>query len=113
MTIKGFYGTMTTLYVSHVNVEQDNLGRWVTTLTQEIMTKINEHEEQILIGTIKEINEQEEVVAYCNDDYTEFDVLGSAINKAIQTINSIAGVTFIAPVTKIDEEELYKVEIEY
>ena len=104
---------MTILYISHIEVHTDNLGRYVTTLTQEVMSKINEHEEQIFLGIIKEIDEVEDVVEYHNSDYTEFDVLGSAVNKAISTVNEIAGVTYIAPVTEINNGWLYRVEIEY
>lgn len=104
---------MTTLYVSKIETHTDDLGRFVTTLTQEIMSKINEHEEQILVGVIQELHEQDEVMEYCNSDFTEFDVLGVAVNKAINTINTIAGVTYLAPITEIKDDEMYRVEIEY
>ena len=104
---------MTTLYISHIETHTDDLGRFVTTLTQEIMSKINEHEEQILLGVIKEMDEIEGVVECCNSDYTEFDVFGNAVKKAINTINAIAGVIYLAPITEINEGWLYRVEIEY
>ena len=104
---------MTTLYISKMETFTDDLGRYVTTLTQEIMSKINEHEEQLLVGTIQELNERDGVMEYCNSDFTEFDVLGVAVNKAINTINTIAGVTYLAPITEIKDDEMYRVEIEY
>ena len=104
---------MTTLYISKMETFTDDLGRYVTTLTQEIMSKINEHEEQLLVGTIQELNERDGVMEYCNSGFTEFDVLGVAVNKAINTINTIAGVTYLAPITEIKDDEMYRVEIEY
>lgn len=104
---------MTTLYISKMETFTDDLGRFVTILTQEIMSKINEHEEQILVEVIQELHKQDGVMEYCNSNFTEFDVLGVAVNKAINIINTIAGVTYLAPITEIKDDEMYRVEIEY
>ena len=107
---------MTTLYISHMDVSVDNLGRLVTTLAQEIISKINEHEERIFIDTLCELDGEEgdgEFIQYHNDNYTELDVFGEAVNKAIDTVNSVAKHTLLAPVTEIKDDQLYRVEIEY
>ena len=104
---------MTVLCISKMETFTDDLGRYVTTLTQEIMSKINEHEEQILVGTVQELHKQDGVMEYCNSNFTEFDVLGIAVNKAIENINNVAGVTYLAPTTEIKDDEIYRVEIEY
>lgn len=104
---------MTTLNISHMKVHTDDLGRYVTTLTQEVMVKINQTEEDLFISVLKEIDEQDNCIEYHNEDYSEIDVSGYGVNKAIETINSIAKHTFIAPVTEISNNEIYRVDIEY
>ena len=103
---------MATLYVSHLAVSQDELGRYITTLTQEIVSKINSHEEQILIRTLLELDEQEGCIEYHNNNYSELDVRGTAVQKAINVINKVAGQELLKPVTKIDSEALYRIEVE-
>ena len=106
---------MTTLYISHMKVHTDDLGRYVTTLTQEVMVKINQTEEDVFVDVLKQVDEQSgcEDISYNNDNFTVIDVSGYAINKAIETVNNIAQHTLIAPVTEIKGKEMYRVEIEY
>ena len=107
---------MATLYISHMNVTTDHLNRFVTTLTQEILAKINEHEERIFIDTLCEIDRMDddgEIIQYHNEDYTEIDVFGDAVKKAIDTVNSVAKHTLLAPITEIHENELYRIEFEH
>ena len=107
---------MTVLYISHMKVEQDELGRWVTTLTQEIMCKINTYEERLFISTLAELDAEEgngEYIEYHREDYSELDVKGIAVKKAIDTINSVNRVIHLAPITEIHDNALYRVEIEY
>lgn len=104
---------MTALYISHVETHTDDFGRQFTILTQEIVSEINEYEEQIFLGVIKELDEKEGVVEYCNSDYTELNVFGNAVNRAISIVNSVAGVNLIAPIDEICNGWLYRVEIKY
>lgn len=107
---------MTVLYISELKVHQDDLGRYVTTLTQEVMAKINANEERIFIDTLVELDSNEgdgEYIQYHRDDYSELDVQGIAIKKAMDTINSINKVIHLAPITEIHDNDLYRVEIEY
>ena len=107
---------MTTLYVSKMEVNTDELGRYITTLTQEIFSKINENEEKIFRNVLIEVDSNEgngEYIEYHNDDYTIIDVKGVAIQKAIYTINSINKVIALAPITEIEDDSTYRVEIEY
>lgn len=104
---------MTVLYISHMNVHTDDLGRYVTTLTQEVFVKVNQMEEDIFKNTLIEVDENEGCIEYHNDYYSEIDVSGNGVNKAIETVNKVAGHTLIAPVTSISNNEIYRVEFEY
>ena len=104
---------MTTLYVSHIETSTDELGRFVTTLTQEIYVKVNELEEDIFKDVIKQVNEAEGIIDFNTSDYSVIEVQGYAVQKAIDTVNKVAEHVLIAPVTKIEEDELYKVEFDY
>lgn len=104
---------MTVLYISHMNLHQDELGRYVTTLTQEVMVKVNQAEETMFLDTLRLVDDTEGCIEYNNDDWTEIDVSGYAINKAIQCVNGLTGHTLIAPVTNISDNEIYRVEFEY
>ena len=104
---------MTVLYISHMNLHTDELGRYVTTLTQEVMVKVNQAEETMFLDTLRLIDDTEGCIEYNNDDWTEIDVSGYAVNKAIQCVNGLTGHTLIAPVTNISDNEIYRVEIEY
>lgn len=104
---------MTTLYISELKVNQDDLGRYVTTLTQEVFVKVNQAEEDLFVATLDEVDENEGCIEYHNDYYSEIDVSGNGVNKAIETVNKVAGHTLIAPVTSISNNEIYRVEFEY
>ena len=107
---------MTVLYISHMKVKQDELGRWVTTLTQEVMAKINPYAERTFINTLLQIDENEECIEFQREDYSELDVRGFAIQKAIDTVNGIGKLGEVAPIkpiTTIDKDAIYRVEIEY
>ena len=104
---------MTVLYISHMNVSQDDLGRYVTTLTQEVMVKINQTEEDIFLDVLRQVDEQEGCIEYNNDLWEEIDCSGYGVNKAIETVNKLAGSNLINPVTSISNNELYRVEIEH
>lgn len=104
---------MTVLYISHMNVSTDDLGRYVTTLTQEVMVKINQTEENIFLDVLRQVDEQEGCIEYNNDLWEEIDCSGYGVTKAIETVNRLAGHTLIAPVTEISNNELYRIEIEH
>lgn len=104
---------MTVLYISHMNVSQDDLGRYVTTLTQEVMVKINQTEEDIFLDVLRQVDEQEGCIEYNNDLWEEIDCSGYGVNKAIETVNNIAKHTLIAPVTEISNNEIYRIELEH
>ena len=104
---------MTILYISDLKVHQDDLGRYVTTLTQEIMVKVNQAEEIMFLDTLKLMDDVEGCIEYNNDDWTEMDVMGYAVNRAIEGVNGLTGHTLIAPVTKIEDTNLYRIEFEH
>ena len=104
---------MTVLYISELKVHQDDLGRYVTTLTQEVFVKVNQVEEDLFKNTLIEVDENEGCIEYHNDYYSEIDVSGFGVNKAIETVNNVAGHTLIVPVTSISNNEIYRVEFEY
>ena len=104
---------MTVLYISEVTTDTDDLGRWVTTLTQEVMCKINNYEENIFLDTLRQLEETTECISYRNDNDTELEVWGNAVKKAMETVNSVAGHKLLAPVTEIYDGSLYRIEIEY
>ena len=104
---------MTVLYISHMNVSQDNLGRYVTTLTQEVMVKVNQAEETMFLDTLRLIDDTEGCIEYNNEDWSELDVSGYGLNKAIECVNGLTGHTLISPVTYIENNELYRVELEH
>lgn len=103
---------MTILYISELKVHQDDLGRYVTTLTQEVMVKVNQAEETMFLDTLKFMDEGNDYIEYNRND-EELDVLGVAVNKAIECVNGLTGHTLIAPITEIKNDQLYKVELEY
>lgn len=104
---------MTTLFVEHMQTHTDDLGRFITTLTQEITVSVNSYEEKIFVDTLMQVDEQEGCIEYHNEDYSQLEVSGYGVNKAIKVINDIAGHTLLAPVTTIENNELYKVEFLY
>ena len=106
---------MTVLYISDLKVHQDNLGRYVTTLTQEVMVKINQIEEDIFVSTLDEVDEQEDCIEYSDEgeNCTVIEAKGYAINKAIEVVNNVAKHTLIAPITKIENNNLYRIEFEH
>ena len=104
---------MTVLYISHMNVSTDDLGRYVTILTQEVVVKINQTEENIFLDVLRQVDEQEGCIEYNNDLWEEIDCSGYGVNKAIETVNRLAGHTLIAPVTEISNNEIYRIEIEH
>ena len=104
---------MTVLYISEVTTDTDDLGRWVTTLTQEVMCKINNYEEKIFLDTLRQLDEGTGCISYRNSDDTELEVWGNAVKKAISTVNSVANHEVLAPVTEIYDGSLYRIEIEY
>ena len=101
---------MVATIISHMDVNTDSLGRFVTTLTQEIVTSINQHEEKVFIDVLLQVDEQTGCIEYHNDDYSQIEVTGYGVEKAIETVNSIASYRVLNPTTSIDKEELYKVE---
>lgn len=104
---------MTILTISHMDTHTDELSRVVTTLTQEVFVKVNQSEEDLFKSTLIEVDENEGCIEYHNDGYSEIDVSGYGVSKAIDTVNSIANHTLIAPVTSISNNEIYRVEFEY
>ena len=106
---------MTILYISHMDIRTDDLNRFVTTLTQEVMVKINQAEEDLFVATLDEVDEQEECIEYTDEgeNCTTIEAKGYAINKAIEVVNSVAKHTLIAPITKIEDNNLYRVEFEH
>ena len=106
---------MTTLYISELKVHQDDLGRYITTLTQEVFIKINQAEEDLFVATLDEVDEQEGCIEYSNEgeNCTTIEARGYAINKAIEVLNNVAKHTLIAPVTSISNNEIYRIEFEH
>ena len=106
---------MTTLYISDLKVHQDDLGRYVTTLTQEVFVKINQAEEDLFVATLDEVDEQEDCIEYSDEgeNCTTIEASGYAINKAIEVVNNVAKHTLIAPITKIEDDNLYRIEFEH
>ena len=104
---------MTILYISELKVHQDDLGRYVTTLTQEVMVKVNQAEETMFLDTLRLIDDTEGCIEYNNEDWSELDVSGYGLNKAIECVNGLTGHTLISPVTSIENNELYRVELEH
>ena len=102
---------MTALYISKLDTTIDNLNRFVTTLTQEITASINEAEENLFISTLKAVDEREGCIEYHTDFFDNVETSGSSVNKAIEAVNNVAGHTLLAPVTKIEDNGIYKVEI--
>lgn len=105
---------MTTLYISKIEVHQDELGRYVTTLTQEVMVKVNVNEEQTFRDTMHLMDKgDEDLIEYESGDNSEYDVYGKAVNKAIQVVNDTVQHKLIAPITTIEDDSLYRVEFEW
>ena len=106
---------MTVLTISHMDVSHDELGRVVTTLTLEVMIKVNQTEEDTFKSVLRQVDEESgcEDISYNNDDFSDIEVSGYAVNKAIETINSIAEHTLIAPVTEVKNEDMYEVRFIY
>ena len=106
---------MATLYISEVSTDTDDLGRWVTTLTQEVMVKVNQTEENLFVSTIRAIQEADEELTDCyfNEDLTELEANGCVIEKAVETVNEAVGHSLIAPITDFEPTSIYRVEIEY
>lgn len=104
---------MTILYISELKVNQDDLGRYVTTLTQEVMVKVNQAEEDTFLDTLRLIDDTEGCIEYNNEDWNELDVSGYGVNKAIECVNGLTGHTLISPVTSIENNELYRIEFEH
>ena len=102
---------MTTLYISHMAVNVDNLGRYVTTLTQEVMVKINQQEEDLFLSTIRAGDGIIGDVEYDNND--TLDVSGSLVDVAIKSVNNTVKHTLIAPITEIKDDQLYRIEFEH
>ena len=106
---------MTILVISHMDTHTDKLSRIVTTLTQEVFVKVNQAEEDIFVDVLKQVDEQSgcEDISYNNYNWSDIEVSGYAVNKAIETINNIAGHTLIAPVTEINDKDMYEVRFIY
>lgn len=106
---------MTILTISHMDTHTDKLSRVVTTLTQEVFVKVNQSEEDTFKSILRQVDEESgcEDISYNNDDWTDVEVSGYAVNKAIETVNSIANHTLIAPITEIDDKGLYEVRFIY
>ena len=104
---------MTTLEISHTKTSTDDLGRFVTTLTQEVFVKVNENEEDIIKKVLQQLDNSVGCIEYRNEDYSVIEASGYGVNKAIETVNSISGVKYIVPVTSIDKNEIYRVEFIY
>lgn len=106
---------MTILYISELKVHQDDLGRYVTTLTQEVFVKINQAEEDLFVAILDEVDEQEDCIEYSDEgeNCTTIEARGYAINKAIEVVNNVAKHTLIAPITKIEDNNLYRIEFEH
>ena len=106
---------MTVLYISQMNVSTDDLGRYVTTLTQEVMVKVNQAEEDLFVSTLDEVDEQEDCIEYSDEgeNCTTIEARGYAINKAIEVVNNVAKHALIAPITKIEDNNLYRIEFEH
>ena len=106
---------MTVLYISELKVHQDDLGRYVTTLTQEVMVKVTQAEEDIFVDVLKQLDEQEDCIEYTNEgeNCTEIEARGYAVNKAIEVVNNVAKHTLLAPITKIEDDNLYRIEFEH
>ena len=106
---------MTVLYISKNEWHTDELGRFITVLTQEVHSKINMNEEDIFLGVLRELDDEHdnEVIEYHDDSWENLDVHGWAVNKAIEAVNKVAKRTILAPVTKIHEAGTYRIEIEH
>lgn len=106
---------MTTLYISELKVHQDDLGRYVTTLTQEVFVKVNQAEEDLFVATLDEVDEQEGCIEYSNEgeNCTTIEASGYGVSKAIEVVNNVAKHTLIAPVTSISNNEIYRIEFEH
>jgi hypothetical protein len=103
---------MTILSISELKVHQDDLGRYVTTLTQEVFVKVNQAEEDLFVATL---DEQEDCIEYSDEgeNCTTIEARGYAINKAIEVVNNVAEHTLIAPITEIENDNLYRIEFEH
>lgn len=104
---------MAVLHISQMNVSQDDLGRYVTTLTQEVIVRVNQTEEDIFLDVLRQVNEQGGCIEYNNDLWEEIDCSGYGVNKAIETVNNVVEYALITPVTKISNNEIYRIEIEH
>ena len=106
---------MTILYISELKVHQDDLGRYITTLTQEVMVKVTQAEEDLFVATLDELDEQEDCIEYSNEgeNCTEIEAKGYAISKAMEVVNNVAKHTLLAPITKIEDDNLYRIEFEH
>ena len=110
---------MAVLYISHMTVESDDLGRWVTTLTQEVQTSLSEYQAEAFLNSLILLDEQkgfinnDHCIEYHNDNYTILDVKGYAVEKAMDTVNGLSQRDFINFTTGVDKEAIYRVEIDY
>lgn len=100
----------TSIYIEHMNTHTDELGRFVTTLTQEICTNLNTYEEKIFKDTLCQIDEQVGCIEYHDDNYSHIECSGYGVQKAIDTVNSVASYKILVPVTSIKENKTYKIE---
>ena len=102
---------MTTLFISQVKTDIDELGRYTTLLTQEVCVTVTDFEVDVIKATIKRINQTKKGVDIRVKDYSIVEVEGYDLIGIIETANRISEIPFITPTTDIDEDKTYRIEI--
>jgi hypothetical protein len=102
---------MTTLFILQVTTGIDELGRYTTLLTQEVCTSITDFEEDILKAIIKRISKTKKGIQTIVKDFSISVIEGYDLVNIIDVANKISETPFITPVTAINEDNTYRVEI--